>query len=164
MILFVAGRHLPFGGVGDSGMGSYHEQHTFRTFSHRKAVLHRSIYKLNESAEQKRYPPHKDGNIKYFLYMMRLVDSKFSFIEFNGGVAIAVGIFIGLLIKYVLAIMFPCMFWMFWWEFGFLNIKRLCQELSNIKPLRTQWRSVGGLACCKSLSQVWEDIKFINKF
>ena len=29
---------LPFGGVGPSGMGSYHGQDGFRTFSHAKAV------------------------------------------------------------------------------------------------------------------------------
>ncbi|CAI5937832.1 unnamed protein product [Closterium sp. NIES-64] len=30
---------LPFGGVGDSGMGSYHGKHSFDCFSHRKAVM-----------------------------------------------------------------------------------------------------------------------------
>ena len=30
---------LPFGGVGDSGMGSYHGRMSFDTFSHRKSVL-----------------------------------------------------------------------------------------------------------------------------
>jgi aldehyde dehydrogenase (NAD+) len=30
---------LPFGGVGDSGMGGYHGKHSFDTFSHRRAVL-----------------------------------------------------------------------------------------------------------------------------
>ena len=32
---------LPFGGVGESGMGSYHGEHSFRTFSHQKAVMHK---------------------------------------------------------------------------------------------------------------------------
>lgn len=31
--------NLPFGGVGESGMGSYHGQYSFDTFSHRKSVL-----------------------------------------------------------------------------------------------------------------------------
>jgi phosphoribosylformylglycinamidine synthase len=35
--LSIAG--LPFGGVGESGMGAYHGRHSFETFSHRKAVL-----------------------------------------------------------------------------------------------------------------------------
>lgn len=30
---------LPFGGVGESGMGSYHGRYSLETFSHRKAVL-----------------------------------------------------------------------------------------------------------------------------
>lgn len=36
---------LPFGGIGGSGMGTYHGKHTFDTFSHMKAVL-RSPTKL----------------------------------------------------------------------------------------------------------------------
>jgi aldehyde dehydrogenase (NAD+) len=32
---------LPFGGVGASGMGAYHGEHSIRTFSHERAVLHR---------------------------------------------------------------------------------------------------------------------------
>ena len=46
---------LPFGGVGASGMGSYHGQSGFDTFSHHKAVLKRPFrfdFKL-------RYPPYK---------------------------------------------------------------------------------------------------------
>ena len=30
---------LPFGGVGESGMGGYHGEHTFNSFSHMKSVL-----------------------------------------------------------------------------------------------------------------------------
>ncbi len=33
---------LPFGGVGDSGMGAYHGKHTFDTFSHIRSTLVRS--------------------------------------------------------------------------------------------------------------------------
>jgi aldehyde dehydrogenase (NAD+) len=31
--------NLPFGGVGESGMGAYHGKWGFETFSHRKATL-----------------------------------------------------------------------------------------------------------------------------
>ncbi|MFM9908922.1 MAG: aldehyde dehydrogenase family protein, partial [Chitinophagaceae bacterium] len=31
--------HLPFGGVGQSGMGAYHGKFTFDTFTHKKAVM-----------------------------------------------------------------------------------------------------------------------------
>ena len=30
---------LPFGGVGMSGMGAYHGQYSFDTFTHKKGVL-----------------------------------------------------------------------------------------------------------------------------
>jgi coniferyl-aldehyde dehydrogenase len=41
--LFHVGQHdLPFGGVGESGMGHYHGREGFETFSKRKAVFHQS--------------------------------------------------------------------------------------------------------------------------
>lgn len=33
---------LPFGGVGNSGIGAYHGYHSFKTFSHEKAIIHKS--------------------------------------------------------------------------------------------------------------------------
>jgi aldehyde dehydrogenase (NAD+) len=42
-ILHIANSALPFGGVGESGMGAYHGRHTFETFSHRKSVLSRGL-------------------------------------------------------------------------------------------------------------------------
>ena len=38
-ILHIAQHHLPFGGVGASGMGAYHGEDGFRTFSHMKPVF-----------------------------------------------------------------------------------------------------------------------------
>ncbi len=35
----VAQADLPFGGIGESGMGAYHAEEGFRTFSHSKSVL-----------------------------------------------------------------------------------------------------------------------------
>ena len=35
---------LPFGGVGESGMGAYHGRRSFETFSHRRAVLKKSKF------------------------------------------------------------------------------------------------------------------------
>jgi coniferyl-aldehyde dehydrogenase len=37
---------LPFGGVGPSGMGSYHGEHGFRRFSHARAVFHQSRFDI----------------------------------------------------------------------------------------------------------------------
>ena len=45
---------LPFGGVGPSGMGSYHAETGFRTFSHERSVLSRPfVFDL-----RLRYPPY----------------------------------------------------------------------------------------------------------
>jgi aldehyde dehydrogenase (NAD+) len=54
-LMHIANGALPFGGVGDSGIGAYHGQHSFDLFSHLKAVLHRSF--LVE--EPIRYAPYK---------------------------------------------------------------------------------------------------------
>lgn len=47
---------LPFGGVGNSGMGAYHGKATFDTFSHQKSILRRYFqFEFNL-----RFPPYKD--------------------------------------------------------------------------------------------------------
>ncbi len=46
---------LPFGGVGESGIGSYHGKASFDTFSHYKSVLHKSFW----LDLQWRYAPYK---------------------------------------------------------------------------------------------------------
>lgn len=38
-IMHIANERLPFGGVGNSGMGAYHGHESFRCFSHRRAVV-----------------------------------------------------------------------------------------------------------------------------
>ena len=53
--------NLPFGGVGNSGMGNYHGQHSFDTFSHLKPVWKR---KQNmEGLVTGRYPPYTNKNL-----------------------------------------------------------------------------------------------------
>jgi len=47
---------LPFGGVGDSGMGAYHGRHSFDTFSHRKALLRRRVFPRLLGV---RWPPYR---------------------------------------------------------------------------------------------------------
>ena len=38
-IMHIVNTHMPFGGVGNSGMGRYHRRETFEAFTHRRAVL-----------------------------------------------------------------------------------------------------------------------------
>lgn len=46
---------LPFGGVGNSGVGAYHGKHTFETFSHHRGCMERDL--KMESVNTLRYPP-----------------------------------------------------------------------------------------------------------
>jgi coniferyl-aldehyde dehydrogenase len=63
VIFHVAQEELPFGGVGPSGMGSYHGVDGFREFSHRKAV-YRQI--KNDIGPMKALrPPYGDGVRRY---------------------------------------------------------------------------------------------------
>lgn len=50
---------LPFGGIGESGMGRYNGSYSFETFSHEKGILKRSW--MDPSI---RYPPYTDKSIK----------------------------------------------------------------------------------------------------
>lgn len=54
-LMHTANSHLPFGGVGNSGMGCYHGKWGFETFSHKKGVLQKS----NQIDIGILYPPYK---------------------------------------------------------------------------------------------------------
>ncbi|KZV51580.1 hypothetical protein F511_10533 [Dorcoceras hygrometricum] len=58
---------LPFGGVGESGMGSYHGKFSFDAFSHKKAVLQRS-FAGDLSA---RYPPYTSKKLKLLKALLK---------------------------------------------------------------------------------------------
>lgn len=59
-----ANHNLPFGGVGHSGMGAYHGDYTFYTFTHLKPVLMRQFNKDQDAILKKRYPPYNQENLK----------------------------------------------------------------------------------------------------
>ncbi len=44
VVMHISNPHLPFGGVGDSGMGSYHGEFGFKTFSHFKSILKKPFW------------------------------------------------------------------------------------------------------------------------
>lgn len=65
-VLHLANHHLPFGGVGASGMGSYHGKASFDTFSHQKSVLKR-YPKWIIPLMQAPYTKVKDKWLRFFM-------------------------------------------------------------------------------------------------
>ncbi|MFT6270459.1 MAG: aldehyde dehydrogenase (NAD+) [Alphaproteobacteria bacterium] len=65
-IMFMANPNLPFGGVGNSGMGSYHGKAGFDTFSHYKSVMKRGTI-LDPSL---RYPPYTSSKLSIMRKLM----------------------------------------------------------------------------------------------
>lgn len=62
---------LPFGGVGASGLGTYHGQFSFEAFSHKKAVLVRTFNPVLEWVASKRYPPYSNGHLVRLIRVLR---------------------------------------------------------------------------------------------
>ncbi|XP_047676634.1 aldehyde dehydrogenase family 3 member A2-like isoform X1 [Tachysurus fulvidraco] len=60
---------LPFGGVGNSGMGRYHGKHTFDQFSHKRACLIKSLGM--ESLNKARYPPQTASRLRRARFFMQ---------------------------------------------------------------------------------------------
>jgi len=72
VMMHIAVDTLPFGGVGASGMGAYHGEHSFETFSHLKAIYSRDLGWLGEAASSVRYPPFDGTNKgKYMSFLMQ---------------------------------------------------------------------------------------------
>lgn len=59
-VMHVSSHTLPFGGVGKSGVGSYHGKKTFDTFTHEKSILKKSTL----IDIPLRYPPY-EGKLKW---------------------------------------------------------------------------------------------------
>ena len=55
-IVHLANSRLPFGGIGNSGIGSYHGKLSFELFSHKKSIVNRSTWFDNNL----RYAPYKN--------------------------------------------------------------------------------------------------------
>jgi len=65
-VIHIANPRLPFGGVGNSGVGAYHGKHTFYTFSHKKSV----IKKGNWLDIPIRYAPY-NGKLKLMKFFFK---------------------------------------------------------------------------------------------
>lgn len=65
-LMHLATPYMGFGGVGKSGMGSYHGRDGFETFSHRKSILHRGVFP-DLSVRYPVYSEKKEKFIQKFL-------------------------------------------------------------------------------------------------
>lgn len=65
-LMHLSNPHLPFGGVGESGMGAYHGKHSFDTFSHRKSIV-RSTQTVDPKVV---YQPYK-GKLKLVRMLLK---------------------------------------------------------------------------------------------
>jgi len=69
VIFHVAQEDLPFGGVGPSGMGSYHGEDGFKEFSHKKAVYRQLAKDLGPMKALR--PPYGEGVRKYLTSVVK---------------------------------------------------------------------------------------------
>ncbi len=65
-LMHISNSRLPFGGVGQSGMGSYHGEAGFKTFSHYKSVLEKATW----FETKLKYPPYSEGKLKWIKRLM----------------------------------------------------------------------------------------------
>ncbi|WP_323134577.1 aldehyde dehydrogenase family protein [Chryseobacterium salipaludis] len=65
-IMHLSNPNLPFGGVGNSGLGNYHGKFGFETFSHQKGVLKRATW----GEPNLKYPPYAQ---KKFSWIRKLL-------------------------------------------------------------------------------------------
>jgi aldehyde dehydrogenase (NAD+) len=65
-IMHMTNPNMPFGGVGDSGIGGYHGKFSFDTFTHKKAVMKRSF--LIDAPL--RYPPFNKISISRLKFLV----------------------------------------------------------------------------------------------
>ncbi|MBM7419750.1 MULTISPECIES: aldehyde dehydrogenase [Chryseobacterium] len=66
VIMHLGNENLPFGGVGNSGIGNYHGKFGFETFSHQKAVLERSTW----GEPNIKYPPYSEKKLSWIKRLM----------------------------------------------------------------------------------------------
>jgi aldehyde dehydrogenase (NAD+) len=69
-VIHNANPHLPFGGVGNSGMGQYHGAWGFDQFSHMKAVFKQPTF-IDMGAL--RYPPYTEKKLRTLTWLIRIL-------------------------------------------------------------------------------------------
>lgn len=86
---------LPFGGVGQSGIGNYHGKRSFDTFVHEKGALVKDLGKIGEMASSSRYPPFSDSKIQFISVMTRKYPISFKHATHIFTLVLGIGIAVG---------------------------------------------------------------------
>ncbi len=66
VIMHLSNPYAPFGGIGNSGIGSYHGRAGFLCFSHQKTVLHKSVH----GEPPLKYPPYSFAKLRWIKRFM----------------------------------------------------------------------------------------------
>ena len=61
VVMHLSNDNIPFGGVGNSGIGNYHGKFGFEAFSHQKAILDRATW----GEPDLKYPPYTDKKLEW---------------------------------------------------------------------------------------------------
>ncbi|MFT4223644.1 aldehyde dehydrogenase family protein [Dysgonomonas sp.] len=60
-LMHITSDYLPFGGIGNSGIGNYHGAYGFLSFSHQKSVVEKTTW----GEPDWKYPPYNDKKLKW---------------------------------------------------------------------------------------------------
>ncbi|MAP53490.1 aldehyde dehydrogenase [Altibacter sp.] len=67
-LMHISNPHLPFGGVGNSGIGNYHGEAGFEAFSHYKSILKKPTW----LELPLKYPPYSSSKFRWLKRLMKL--------------------------------------------------------------------------------------------
>ncbi|KAI8594380.1 Aldehyde/histidinol dehydrogenase [Dissophora ornata] len=88
---------LPFGGIGPSGMGSYHGKKSFDAFTHERSTMIKNMNPALEAALAVRYAPYNNTNLKLARVFMESVPwfKKSFFLKYFKWIALALVLGVG---------------------------------------------------------------------
>jgi len=100
-LMHICPENLPFGGVGNSGMGNYHGKRSFDVFTHEKSVLKKDFAFVPEKLQSLKYPPYSENK----QVMLSMLTKKR--MEFPTKIAMHLLAFgVGMFVMYLLGLMF----------------------------------------------------------
>ena len=85
VLMHVALINAPFGGIGNSGYGSYHGKFSFRSFTHERTTMEQKLW--NDNMVKVRYPPYNSNKDKLIKISQQNFNGKVWF-DRNGDVPV----------------------------------------------------------------------------